>query len=369
MGWKDNLKRLGQKAQEGVDAARAKMTGGKKANPPPSTDEPTDILEVIPADQGEKTALVPSPGKASTQEAGVLAQAAAVYKGGHPAFLRMAVGIVQLGAAGIRFVPQAGSEADMLIAYGTLADIQEPQAGEFTEEMRKICQAKKWGARALGMGAGIVGGVISDSAGSRDTVAGWLAEEAAARAVSEVGKGVAAGVEKDAQLGHLPKNRICAIMVCEGVEHKVYFDFLGSTKEQVEELARSFWVCTASVRSRFLKRQERLALASQPAANVASTPIEMLKQLKELLDQGVLTSDEFEQQKALILSRMHGAVPTVPGPPTKAPSAAPALTSPRSDSRDRAIIIACPKCHTKLQAKGPGLVRCPKCQTTLRVNG
>jgi hypothetical protein len=41
----------------------------------------------------------------------------------------------------------------------------------------------------------------------------------------------------------------------------------------------------------------------QPAAPAAADPIEQLRQLGELKQQGILTEDEFAQQKARILNR------------------------------------------------------------------
>jgi hypothetical protein len=83
-----------------------------------------------------------------------------------------------------------------------------------------------------------------------------------------------------------------------------------------------------------------VAAASDPALAALAA----LRLLKQLLDEGVLTREEFEGQKAALLRP--GRTVALLG-----------LT---------ARVVGCPQCQAKLRVRRPGVVQCPRCRAKVR---
>ncbi len=112
----------------------------------------------------------------------------------------------------------------------------------------------------------------------------------------------------------------------------------------MEQQAKAFWNRTAAVRARFARPGAPKAAATETPPTGGSTGhLAALRELKELLDQGVLTQEEFAQQKAALLGQTRGG----------------GNVQPR--------VVGCPRCQSKLRAKKPGIIQCPKCQAKVRV--
>jgi hypothetical protein len=286
-------------AQLFQDLARAHLAGGKYYY----ADKLVRQIEpaLVPAAEVE----------ALRQQIGAVAEAVAHYRGGHPQFLDGARGVLRLDALGLEFAPPGEARQYMRIRYDHIVDIMEPQKGDFPEEMVKGAEAKKSVARPVGV-------------------------------VSGVGKAVAGDLKDSAALGPPPKNRLCAVLLLDGIEHRVSFDVAAGTKEEMEQQARGFWNRTAAVRARFARPGPAPAKAVAAPAAGAPGHLAALRELKELLDRGVLTQEEFAQQKAALLGSTRGA-----------------NVQPR--------VVGCPRCQSKLRAKKPGVILCPKCQAKVRV--
>jgi hypothetical protein len=83
---------------------------------------------------------------------------------------------------------------------------------------------------------------------------------------------------------------------------------------------------------------------SGPAVDGVPPHLAALRELKDLLDRGALTQEEFVQQKAALLAPKRSAT-----------------------GAGSARVVGCPRCGSKLRAKKPGVVQCPKCQAKVRV--
>jgi hypothetical protein len=256
------------------------------------------------------------------EQIGTLVEVRAMYQGGHPMYLDKDLGLLRLDAVGLEFVSLA-TQTTLRIAYDRLAALLEPQRGEFSAEMLQAVQRKQTAAAWGGAAAGIVGALMS------------AAHVSGAKLISEVGEKAARGVKGKAKLGAPPRNRLCAVLLEDGVKHRVLFDVVAGTREEMEAHAGSFWNRSAKVRSRFARPGRAPAARTEAAAGLNVLPqIAALKQLKGLLDDGILTPDEFNQQKAALLGQIPARLAAAAEPPVADPAdGARSPSGPRLEKR------------------------------------
>jgi hypothetical protein len=157
-----------------------------------------------------ETGLVAAPElEALQKQIGTVAEADAHYQGGHPELLDCLRGVLRLDALGLEFVAPGVEKGHLRISYDRVLDILEPQRGDFPEEMVKGAQVKKSAGRAVGMLSGLAGAAMS----ATDTPGGKL--------VSGVGKTVASDLKEGSQLGAPPRNRLCVVVLLDGVKHRL----------------------------------------------------------------------------------------------------------------------------------------------------
>ena len=286
-------------------------------------------------DQIDDSSLEPEERKRLKDQIGAVAAVQATYQGGHPEFTQKCMGVMRLDALGLEFASPSDSHCCLRIGYEKLVDILEPRKGEFSDLHIKQAQSKKATADFLGAAIGILG-VVSDH-----------------HDMASIGRGFTAGIGKGAALGPAPNNRLCIVITDEGSKHRLLFDVFAATREKMEEQAHAFWSCSAKVRSRFSRSAVSVSKnAARPPTPVSSHQ-DALQQLQGLLKLGVLTQEEFDQKKMMLLAKT------------------PASRTTQSTEKDNAlvpIIVACPKCGIKLRTKRPGIVQCLKCHTKIRVD-
>jgi hypothetical protein len=280
----------------------------------------------------------------------VVTQVVAMYDGGHPEFTDKLLGVLRLDSQGLEFTPlMNGSPMYLRLPYESVVDIQPPQRGQLPADMATQMSSKRrqgmWLKTGLQVAAcGIPGGALL------------------------VGGLMAASTSSGGSSGP-PMNRICIVAVMQGTPFRMYFDAVGATAEQLNQEAHQFWNKSAQVRNRF--KQSTSSAGGVPPAELAEQKkllreirnllvqvlgVQHLAALQQLLDAGTLTLDEFQQQKATVLSD-DWKPPTVTPSPASGPTPAPSPSL---------VIVGCPKCETKLRSK-PGIAQCPKCSTKLRV--
>jgi hypothetical protein len=228
-------------------------------------------VSVVPASQSQAATLT-------------LAEVQATYRGGHPDFPDVATGVLRLEERGLSFVTQEATPRTIRLLYETVADILEPQTGAFPEEMVRQSQTTQTAAQAGKFAAGVAGSLIGGFGG---------------KVVKAVGKNAAQTVKAGAALGAPPKNRLRVLTLLNGVPHRITFDVLDKTKDEMEAKAQTLWNQTARVRSRFTTPPPSAQLAVEGGSS-ESKLLELLKLIKELCDEGILKPAESK--------RMRGAV-------------------------------------------------------------
>jgi hypothetical protein len=278
------------------------------------------------------------------EKMGVVAQAMVVYEGGHPGYVEKVVGSLRLDGIGVEFtsiVP--GSETHFRIPYGNVIDLPSPQRGQLPSEIVEELEGKRRTGQFLKMGLGIAASAVVPGGGM--LVGGLFAAGGG-------GKGS----------GPPPTNRLCVVLVIDQTPHKLFFDVLGETTEDLNEQTREFWNKSAPTRSRFRKAASAGGSAVPSAAIAEQTKLlreirdllqtftsawqlSELHQLQQLQASGELSEEEFEERMS-------------------------ALQGERSEAtacRKENVVVACPKCEAKLRAANAGVIQCPKCQTKTRV--
>ena len=286
--------------------------------PPPSlpaANESPPVLElaatpIVPNPAAPSTPIMPKPAAPTSEAGDIVAEVAVTYQGGHPEFLDKSVGMLRLTASELQFMRGADC---IRISYPHLADILEPSIGEFPAQMVAQSQTKQTFAKGGKFLANAVGGMLGGRSG---------------RIVGNLGQAAATSAQDASSLGPRPKNRLTVLLIDESVKHKVFFDVDGASREAIEEQARAFWMRAAVVRKRFGKPPS--AAKPQP-----SPPV---------LEQAVSAQSQPLSEQPV----------SAQSPP------------PRPDA-SKSVVVACPKCQSKLRAKQPGIIQCPKCQAKVRV--
>jgi hypothetical protein len=234
-------------------------------------------VSVVPASQGQTATPT-------------LAEVQATYQGGHPDFPDVATGCLRLEERGLSFVTQEATPRTIRLLYETVADILEPQTGAFPEEMVRQSQTTQTAAQAGKFAAGIVGSLIGGFGG---------------KVVKVVGKNAAQTVKAGAALGAPPKNRLRVLALLNGAPHRIGFDVVDKTKDEMEAKAQTFWNQTARVRSRFTTPPPSAQLAVESGSS-ESKLLELLKLIKELCDEGVLKPAESKRLRGAVFHNKIG---------------------------------------------------------------
>ncbi len=334
LGFLDNLtQKLTEKIKDTFQSVPGPQQQQATPAPPPAAVQPLVSPVPSPSTASSPPQAATSPVPSAQPQA--FAEVKATYRGGHPDFSEVATGSLQMADEGIEFTPNEDAKPKIKVIYAKIANILEPQKGEFPASMLEGAAMQKKAGSWLGYAAGMAGAAVPDYGG----------------VVAGVGKTVAGSVKENAALGPPPKNRLTVVMLEEGVKYRILFDMGGATREELEAQAQTFWNKSAKVRGRFGKSAASTLKVAAPTGEVASSQVNALKQLKELLDLGILSQEEFDQKKAALLSQTE----------TQSQSVAQG-TAPLP------VIVGCPKCQGKIRAKQPGIIQCPKCQTKIRVD-
>ncbi len=145
--------------------------------------------------QIEPTLLRPGEAEELRKQVGTVVQVTAQYQGGHPEFADAERGVLRLDEFGLEFVP-AAAEHYQRIPYSLILEVLEPEKGTFPEGQP------------------------------------------------------AAGVP--------PRNRVIVVLLLEGVEHRLSFDVVAPSTEEMEQQARTVWQRSESVSHRFAPRPAKL---------------------------------------------------------------------------------------------------------------
>ena len=210
------------------------------------------------------------------EEQDIVFECLAEYRGGHPTQTEAGRGILYLTKAGLCFVADQ-PQLDITIAPKQIIDIMPPVPGSHSSEM--IAKAEQ--AQALsGMGRQL------------SSFAGALVGGIGGAAIRAIGTSASGVTSSKNILGPLPKNRLVAIVSENGAKHKVIFDIMASDKQEMEELASSFWRKTASVRSTFASSGAMATRKNSPMQSTPSFNRNDYLVLKSGVSIGPLTSDK-----------------------------------------------------------------------------
>lgn len=168
-----------------------------------------------------------------------------------------------------------------------------------------------------------------------------------------------------------PINRLTAVTSLAGTPYKIYFDVVGESVAVMSQKAKSFWSRTARMKSRFLKP----GAGAQPTTRSADAgDAEMKALLRDIRDTlqmvlGVLTLDVAvprRRDQSVLASAQLEALRGVIGQQLASRLGLPVATV-ATQQAPAAIVIACPKCSTRIRAGKPGVIKCPTCGSFARL--
>lgn len=214
----------------------------------------------------------------------------ATYRGGHPDWPDVVTGVLRLEERALSFTTVESTPRTIRLAYETLADVVEPQRGAFPDEMVKKAQTTQTAAQAGKFAAGVAGSLMGGFGG---------------KLVKSVGKTAAQSVKEGAALGDPPKNRLRVLLLLSGVPHRLAFDVVAATRDEMEAKAQAFWNQTARVRNRFTTPP-----ASAQVVIAGDSPesklLELLRLIKELCDEGILKPAESRRLRGTVVHNKVG---------------------------------------------------------------
>lgn len=273
-----------------------------------------------------------------------------VYEGGHPDHVDNCFGTLRLDSEGFEFMSIAPeSKTYFRIPYDRIIDFSSPQRGAMPAELHKTLFGRNSLVSAgLGVAASCVipgGALLIRSLGS--TLTGE-------------------------QSSGPPLNRLTVVASFAGTPYRIYFDVVGQTVGEMSQKAKAFWSHTAKMKSRFMKTGSsgpapRAAETGDPEVRVLLREIRdtlaALLELvqadvigKKLVDRGAISAS---QLAGMQLSAARGVVERL-GLPTSEASEKPVR-------RTEALVVACPKCSSRIRAGKPGVVKCVSCDTLFRL--
>jgi hypothetical protein len=271
-----------------------------------------------------------------------------VYDGGHPDHVDACLGTLRLDGDGFEFMSIAPeSQVFFRVPYERVVDFAAPQRGAMPAELQKSLLGPN---SLLSAGLGVAAAcVIPGGAMLVRSLSGSLAGDRTAGP---------------------PVNRLTAVTSLSGTPYKIFFDVVGESVAEMSQKAKTFWSRTARMKSRFLKP----GTSGAPVRAAESTDPEVKALLREIRDSlqmvlRVLSLDIVASRRSepglLAIAQLDALRQTLGkqladtlGLPIEAVS---------SEARSVAIVIACPKCQTRLRATKPGVIKCPSCGTLARL--
>lgn len=271
-----------------------------------------------------------------------------VYEGGHPDHVDASIGTLRLDADGFEFMSIAPeSQVFFRVPYERVIDFPAPQRGALPADIQKsLLGANSLLSAGLGVAAACV---IPGGALLVRSLSGSMAGDRAAGP---------------------PMNRLTAVTSLSGTAYKIYFDVVGETVAEMSQKAKTFWSRTARMKSRFFKPG---ASAGPPRAGDAGDPETraLLREIRDSLqmvlrvlslevatarhrEPSVLATAQLQALRDSLGGQLAGllGLPAAAAPPVRPPEA---------------IVIACPKCGTRIRAGRPGVIKCPTCETLARL--
>jgi hypothetical protein len=271
-----------------------------------------------------------------------------VYEGGHPEHVDACLGTLRLDSDGFEFMSIAPeSQLFFRVPYERVIDFPAPQRGALPADIQKsLLGSNSLLSAGLGVAAACVipGGAL-------------------------LVRSLSGGMAGDRSAGP-PINRITAVTSLSGTAYKIYFDVVGETVAEMTQKAKTFWSRTARMKSRFHKTG---AAAAQPRASDAGDP-EVKALLREIRDslQMVLKVLSFDvagrrREPAVLAAAQLDALQQSLGPQLADRLGLPFTAAAPLPRQLEAIVIACPKCGTRIRASVPGVIKCQSCGTLARL--
>lgn len=275
-----------------LEDAKANLKKGWDA--PVEAQAPTKVEDETVPKPTEEPPRIPE----GVQEEDIVFKCLAEYRGGHPNQTEACRGFLYLTRVGL-FLIADQPQCDISIESKQILDISSPIPGSHSSEM--IAKAEQ--SQALsGMGRQL------------SSFAGALVGGVGGAAIRAIGTSASGAASTKSILGPPPKNRLVAVLSQGGAKHKVIFDVMATDKQQMEELASSFWRKTASVRSTFsssgaVANKKNSAVQNISADNktehtilkngVVLAPISSDK-LREMLEKGDIETHDLVRVEAWI---------------------------------------------------------------------
>lgn len=273
-----------------------------------------------------------------------------VYEGGHPDHVDNCLGTLRLDNDGFEFMSIAPeSKTYFRIPYDRIIDFASPQRGAKPAELHKTLFGRNSLVSAgLGVAASCVipgGALLVRSLG--DTFSG------------DQGSGP-------------PLNRLTVVASYGGTPYRIYFDVVGQSVGEMSQKAKAFWSRTAKMKSRFLKAgtpgpASRASEAGDPEVRVLLREIrDTLAALLELVQADVI-GDKLVDRGALSASQLAGIQLTAARNVVDRLGLRTAEVPEQPLQQTIALVVACPKCNSRIRAGKPGVVRCAACGTLFRL--
>ena len=175
----------------------------------------------------------------------IVAEAAIIYREGHPDLEGPIEGMLTVETTGLRF--QFEDEDEFRISFKKLESILEPAKGDFSPKVKKKAMAAKLGGKAGKLAAGLAGRWLGGTAG---------------KVVDGVGSEAAKMAEKNGDLGKPPRNRLTVFARIRKERCKIYFDINGDGRDEMNEEAKVIYKQIQKARNKFT------AAAEGPTINI-----------------------------------------------------------------------------------------------------
>jgi len=268
-----------------------------------------------------------------------------VYEGGHPDHVDACIGTLRLDADGFEFMSIAPeSQVFFRVPYERVVDFLAPQRGALPADIQKSLLGPN---SLLSAGLGVAAACVIPGGAML------------VRSLSTTMAG-------DRPAGP-PMNRLTAVTSLSGTSYKIYFDVVGETVASMSQKAKTFWSRTARMKSRFFKPG---STAAPRAADVADSEVKnLLREIRDSLhmvlkvmsldltaarrrEPGVLATAHREALRQVLGHQLPGRL---------------GLSGVAAARAPQAVVIACPKCGTRIRAGKPGVIKCPTCATLARL--
>lgn len=271
-----------------------------------------------------------------------------VYDGGHPDHVDACLGTLRLDGEGFEFMSIAPeSQVFFRVPYEKVVDFAAPQRGALPADLQKsLLGPNSLLSAGLGVAAACVipGGAL-------------------------LVRSLSGSMGGDRSAGQ-PINRLTAVVSLAGTPYKIYFDVVGASVAEMSQKAKTFWSRTARMKSRFLKPGN----AQTPARAPDAADAEVKALLREIRDSLQLLIKVVSLDLATARPREPGVLAAVQlealrrslGQELPRRLGLPAVET-AGTRRAESIVIACPKCGSRIRASRPGVIKCGACETLARL--